>query len=163
MKTSTLVRLHTSILDKLIDMDPHENQVGAKTQTLSLSNLRACVLRDVQNLLNSKTQWSTWPDWYKELEISLLNYGMSDLAGLAVISDARKREYCQDIKNILTRFEPRFTDIQVELLPSVKDNERMLPINITALLYADSDPEHVSFYSGMGTSHLGISLTESMT
>lgn len=163
MKTSTLVRLHTSILDKLIDLDPHENQDGAKTQALSLSNLRACVLRDVQNLLNSKMQWNTWPDWYKELDTSLLNYGLSDLAGLAVISDERKQRYCRDIKNILTRFEPRFTDIEVELLPPAKDNERMLPINITAVLYADSDPEHVSFFSGMGTSHLGISLTESMT
>ena len=76
MKIGHKQPLQQSLLDRLIDDSPGQPDSGRLRRGFDLKALRQSVRRDLENLLNSRVQWHTWPDSYTELPQSLLNYGL---------------------------------------------------------------------------------------
>ncbi len=163
MKKSSLVQLNMSILDKLTDNDVQNNQMESTSRGLTLVELRMGILRDLGNLLNTKIQWVTWPVWYKELKRSLLNYGLVDLSGVSADSEESQRALCERMTMTIEYFEPRLSDVSVEVIEGDNKIPDKLQVNISAMLYAASDPEYISFDSSIDQSYLGISIMENMT
>ena len=163
MKKSTIVQLNTSFLDKLIDNEPSSKLSQSTNHGLNLSDLRMSLVHDLENLLNNKIQWKTWPAWNKDLEISLLNYGLGDFSGIVSDNETNQIALCKQIKKTIKHFEPRLSDVNVDLIEHDKDIKDRAGVNITAVLYADSDPEYISFNVKIEQSYLGISITENMT
>lgn len=124
--------------------------------------IRQSVRRDLENLLNAKVQWHVWPESYKELDKSLLSYGLPDFSSMAMDSLDGRQALCRRIEETIRRFEPRFIDVEVTLLDEEQPLDRVLKIRIDALLYADPVPEPITFDSEIEPVHLGLKVTDSL-
>ncbi|WP_394203318.1 type VI secretion system baseplate subunit TssE [Shewanella waksmanii] len=163
MTTNTAIgsaKIQASLLDRLIDDDPQSADSKESHRGLNLQQLRSNVRRDLENLLNAKVQWHKWPSHYHELEASLLNYGLSDFSSMAVASLEGRQMLCQQVADTIKRFEPRFIEVLVETTDTEQPLDRILRLRINALLYADPEPEYITFDSEVEPVHLGMTVNE---
>ncbi|WDE13885.1 type VI secretion system baseplate subunit TssE [Thalassomonas haliotis] len=149
-----------SLLDKLIDDNPQEPDLREGQRGVSLGQIRANVRRDLENLLNAKVPWQTWPECYRELDNSLVNYGLQDFSSMAVGSLEGRQLLCQKVADAIRRFEPRFIEVEVETVDNEQPLDRILRLRINALLYADPEPEYISFDSEVEPVNLGMRVQE---
>ena len=140
-------KLRPSILDRLFDNDPG-NQVEIDTdQHQRLKELRSSVRRDLENLLNTRFKMIEPDDEYTELQKSLLNYGLPDLATVNIADKTKRKEFVEHLETILIEFEPRFKTVKVNYMENSDSLDRTLRFRIDATLYADPSPEVVVFDS----------------
>lgn len=100
-------RLQPSLLDRLTDTEPDKKKESRDKRVLSLRRLREGVIRDLAWLFNSANLASTEDlSEYPDVERSVLNYGLPDLAGKAV-SGVDVAELERMLKQIIQDFEPR--------------------------------------------------------
>jgi len=158
MKLQHKQPLQQSLLDRLIDDAP--GQKDTTRRNFDLRALRNSVRRDLENLLNTRVQWHTWPDNYAELAQSLLNYGLPDFSVMVVDSEEGREQLCKVVEDTIRRFEPRFVDVEVSVPEQELDTERVLRLRIQALLYADPHPEHIMFDSEVEPVHLGLTIRD---
>jgi type VI secretion system protein ImpF len=136
-------RLQPSLLDRLTDEEREQRQESRDKRVLSPARLRECVRRDLTWLLNTThleavTDLEALPD----VQRSVLNYGMPDLAGRTVSSvDARTIE--RVLTRVIADFEPRLlrSSIKVRIITdSEKMNHNAMCFDIEAELWAQPLP-----------------------
>ncbi len=100
-------RLQPSLIDRLTDDEPSSREEARAMRVMSVNRLKRSVLRDLAWLLNCGSL-STTEDLseYPEVEKSVLNYGIADMAG-ASISSANVTALERRIKEAIILFEPR--------------------------------------------------------
>jgi type VI secretion system protein ImpF len=147
MQTNKKKQFRASILDRLIDDAPHLHVEADKDRHQQLRELRNSVRRDLQNLLNTRYRIVAPPEEFSELAISLLNYGLPDLATVNVADIEKKREFIRLLEKIVSDYEPRFKSVKVHHIPNKKTSDRTLRFRIDATLYADPAPEMIVFDS----------------
>ena len=152
-------QLQASILDRLIDDEPNFQDAPSRTEGISISELRKNVRRDIEALLNARIQWHTWPAQYNELSTSCLSYGLPDFSSMSVSSHEGRALLCETVRNTILNFEPRFLEVEVFTDEDVPIN-RVLNLRINALLYADPEPEFISFDSEVEPVNLGMKIIE---
>ncbi len=136
-----VVRIVPSLLDRLLDPDPkNPRPPGAHAETLR--ELRAAVLRDLENLLNSRNSYADLPPSFVEAGQSVLTYGLPDLTTLSSRGDERRLR--QAIDNAIRTFEPRLVNVSTTILPVVP-TDRTLRIRVDARLQLEPHSEPVSF------------------
>lgn len=140
-------KLRPSILDRLIDNDPGNIVEKDPDQHQKLKQLRDSVRRDLENLLNTRFRMLEPPDEYTELQKSLLNYGLPDLATVNISDSMKRKEFIEHLETILIEFEPRFKTVKVNYMENSDSLDRSLRFRIDATLYADPSPEIVVFDS----------------
>ena len=140
-------KLRPSILDRLIDNYPDINVEKDPDQHQQLKQLRNSVRRDLENLLNTRYRMLEPPDEYTELQKSLLNYGLPDLAIVNISDNIKRKEFIEHLETILIEFEPRFKTVKVSYMENSDSLDRSLRFRIDATLYADPSPETVVFDS----------------
>ncbi len=114
-----------------------------------LRELKQSVRRDLENLLNTRHCWDTWPDEYEQLETSLVNYGIPDFTGVNMSLPSEREHLRKVVEKVIRHFEPRFKTVQVRLVANADDFDRTLRFRIDGLLYAEPAPEPVVFDSQM--------------
>jgi type VI secretion system protein ImpF len=136
-------RLQPSLLDRLTDDERDHKQESRDKRVLSPARLRECVRRDLSWLLNT-THLAALEDLESlpEVQRSVINYGMPDLAGRTVSSvDARVLERL--LVKVIADFEPRLLKSTVKV-KIVADREKMnhnaLCFSIEAELWAQPLP-----------------------
>lgn len=140
-------KLRPSILDRLLDDEPHNQTEQDPGQHQLIKQLRNSVRRDLESLLNTRYHVVKPPDNLYEVEKSLLNYGLPDLATIN-ISDAKKRdEFTARLQRTLIEYEPRFKSVKVSYVDNKDDTDRTLRFRIDAVIYADPLPQVVVFDS----------------
>ncbi|CAM2910801.1 lysozyme [Pseudoalteromonas atlantica] len=152
-------QLQASILDRLIDDEPDFQDAPSRTEGITISELRKSVRRDIEALLNARIQWHTWPTQYSELSTSCLSYGLPDFSSMSVSSHEGRALLCETVRNTILKFEPRFLEVEVFTDEEVPVN-RVLNLRINALLYADPEPEFISFDSEVEPVNLGMKIIE---
>ena len=140
-------KLLPSILDRLLDNEPHNRVEAPDDQYTRLKNLRSSVRRDLENLLNTRYRIIEPPEEYSQLQHSLLNYGLPDLATVNIIDTEKKKEFTNNLEKILRMYEPRFKTVSVTYLDNADKLDRTLRFRIEATMYADPAPEVVIFDS----------------
>ena len=119
-------RLQPSLLDRLTDQAPAEREESREQRVLSPHKLKACVIRDLEWLLNTCDLASVQDlDPYPQVQTSVLNFGMPDLAGhnlsgLDILTLERR------LRQAIQRFEPRILR-QGLSIRAVVDAEGMTP------------------------------------
>ena len=100
-------QLQPSLLDRLTDNEPGSAVESRAQRVLSLNRLKRSVLRDLAWLLNCGNLAATENlEEYPEVESSVLNYGVRDLAGTTVSgTDVIMLE--REIRQAILNFEPR--------------------------------------------------------
>lgn len=152
-------QLQASIIDRLIDDEPDFQDAPSRTEGITISELRKNVRRDIEALLNARIQWHTWPTQYTELATSCLSYGLPDFSSMSVSSHEGRALLCETVRNTILKFEPRFLEVEVFTDEEVPLN-RVLNLRINALLYADPEPEFISFDSEVEPVNLGMKIIE---
>jgi type VI secretion system protein ImpF len=140
-------KLRPSILDRLMNNDPDKSLETDPEQYQQLKQLRQSVRRDLENLLNTRFRMLGPPDEYTELQKSLLNYGLPDLATVNISDNIKRKEFIEHLETILNEFEPRFKTVKVHYMENSDSLDRSLRFRIEATLYADPSPETVVFDS----------------
>jgi len=140
-------KLRPSILDRLIDDEPHNQTEIDPGKHQRLKELRSSVRRDLERLLNSRYRVIEPAEEFDHIESSILNYGMPDLATVNIIDNEKRKEFTTKLENILRVYEPRFKTVKVQYLDNKDNTDRTLRFRIDAVLYADPAPEVVVFDS----------------
>jgi len=153
-------KLRPSILDRLFDDEPEIKNDVDIGQHQKLKQLRSSVRRDLESLMNARYRVMEPGEEYKELDKSLLNYGLPDLATVNITDLDKRKEFTFKMENILKEFEPRFKDVNVSYLENSDNTDRTLRFRIDATLYADPSPEVVVFDSILEPVTRSISIEE---
>lgn len=146
-KISKKKNLRPSILDRLIDNEPHVNVEAEKNRHQQLRDLRNSVRRDLENLLNTRYRMLEPASNFEQIESSLLNYGLPDLATINISDSDNKAEFTRLLERIIREYEPRFKSVRVNFVDNQNEVDRTLRFRVNATLYADPAPEVVVFDS----------------
>lgn len=140
-------KLRASIFDRLIDNEPNVATDADKDKHQHLKELRNSVRRDLENLLNTRFRVIAPAEEFTEIEKSLMNYGLPDLATVNILDNVKRQEFTRHLEKILREYEPRFKSVKVNYLTNPSKTDRTLRFRIDATLYADPAPEIVVFDS----------------
>jgi type VI secretion system protein ImpF len=136
-----------SVLDRLLDSDPGALRDAPKSRGQHLAEMRRAVRRDLEALLNTRQRCISWPADLKELDQSLISYGIQDFASLSLATDGERVAFCRAVEQVVRRNEPRFVSVSVTLLKNQEAVDRTMRFRIEALMYADPAPEAIVFDS----------------
>ena len=136
--------IQASILDRLIDLEPGVSREPVQSRLLTIGRAKASVVRDLENLLNTKRSVLAPPAAFREVNNSVFVYGLQDFTSQNPRSPMVRQQLRQQIERIISRFEPRLKNVKVNL-EMAGQNERNLRFRITALLVADPVTEPVTF------------------
>lgn len=100
-------RLQPSLLDRLTDLHPEKSKESSSQQSMSQTQFKEAVIRDLGWLLNSVSlDVCVDLDRYPEVQRSVLNFGLPDLSGhTSSTVDVRSVE--KSIRAAIYQFEPR--------------------------------------------------------
>ena len=153
-------KLRPSIIDRLFDDEPHNQTEIDPGKHQRLKELRNSVRRDLERLLNSRFRVVEPPEELSEVEDSLLNYGMPDLATINIVDTDKRKDFTHKLETIIRRYEPRFKTVKVQYLDNKDNTDRTLRFRIDAVLYADPAPEVVVFDSILESVTRNVSVKE---
>lgn len=139
-------RYTLSLLDRLFDDHPDEVVDNLIPTGRELYSLKEIVSRDVENLLNTRCEFTVDFTRYPELKRSVLTYGLPDFSHMSPNNPADRKKVCDSVADIITRFEPRLRHIDITLGNAMdsRDNHEFL-FQISALLMTDPEPEMIVF------------------
>lgn len=161
MKIDKKKEFRPSILDRLLDDEPEVNVEADKNRHQQMKALHNSVRRDLQNLLNTRYRIVAPPEEFRQLENSLLNYGLPDLATVNISDIEKRRNFTRLLEKILRDYEPRFKAVKVILQDNKDKTDRTLKFRIDATLYADPAPELVVFDSVLDPVSRTVNVEES--
>ena len=133
-----------SILDRLLDDAPGVTQEPVQNRLFNIRQVKAMVVRDLENLLNTRRQISLVPAAYKEVNNSVFVYGLGDFTAENPKSPSVRRQLRQDVEKTISRFEPRLKNVNVRLEEDIEKG-RNLRFRISGLLIVEPETEPVSF------------------
>ena len=133
-----------SLLDRLIDDDPGNSRESVQYRLLDVRQVKAFVVRDLENLLNSRRSITVLPAQFRELENSVATYGLKDFTAKNTDSQKLRQDIRKDVERSIARFEPRLKNVKVDLETGSK-KERNLSFRISAILVVDPIREPVAF------------------
>jgi type VI secretion system protein ImpF len=108
-------RLQPCLLDRLTDQDPDQRKEGREQRVVSMRKYREAVLRDLGWLLNTGNLANLEElDGFKEVQSSVVNYGMPDLCGLTA-SGLDPIEIEESLVEAIRTFEPRILPHTLEV------------------------------------------------
>ncbi|WP_394144964.1 type VI secretion system baseplate subunit TssE [Vibrio atypicus] len=142
------------LFDRLSEEYALDAEVGSR------ENFRRSIRHDIEALLNSKLHWHVWPEWYGELDRSLMTYGLPDFSSMPLSSQDGRDSLCRVVEQAIRTFEPRFVDVSVETLDKEQPLDRILKLRICAICMIDGEPEEVVFDSEVEPVCLGIKVSE---
>ena len=136
-----------SVLDRLLDEEPQRAKDSPIGGRQALMAMRRAVGRDLENLLNTRLRCRSSPADLRELDLSLVNYGIPDFTGANLATSERRGEFRAAVEQVIRRYEPRFTAVSVIMLENTERLDRTLRFRIEALMRADPVPEPVVYDS----------------
>jgi type VI secretion system protein ImpF len=133
----------TSILDRLLDHDPAVASESVRDR-LSVRQIKDAVIRDLENLLNTRRQILVPSADYPEVKNSLYMYGLQDFTLKNPASPMVKQKLRRVIERSISSFEPRLKNVTVQI-EAPGQNARDLRFRITAILVIEPITEPVIF------------------
>ena len=153
-------KLRPSILDRLFDDEPH-NQVEKKLEHHQvLKQLRASIRRDLEYLLNSRFHLIQPSSDLTEVDKSIFNYGLPDLATVNIMDIERRKKFISHLESTLKSYEPRFKSVSVSFVENADSVDRTLRFRIDTVIYADPLPEVVVYDSMLDSVTRSVSVKE---
>lgn len=138
------MNIQTSILDRLIDREPDVSRETVHGKLADIRAVKQSVIRDMENLLNTRRKIFPVPEEFREVNNSFFVYGLPDFSSLNPRSPQVKQMLRRDIEQTIARFEPRLKNIKVQLEMSDK-MEQKIRFRITGILHMEPLLEPVTF------------------
>jgi type VI secretion system protein ImpF len=145
-----------SVLDRLLDDEPDVQRETPVGPHQLLRDLKQSVRRDLENLLNTRVRYHTWPTHLTELKQSLVNYGLPDFTMVSLSSPKDRDDLCKRIQQVIQTFEPRLANVSVVPVSSAEPLDRTFHFRIDAQLRTEPSPEQIVFDSNVEPSTGGV-------
>lgn len=159
--TRTSPRIRLPLLDRLLDADPDSPREPPLSQSLAIEQLRLAVRRDIEALLNARRRRLPPEQGLTELVLSPVGYGVPDPTAGSFTEEERRTAISREIQATIARFEPRLTNIKVQLRKDERDAvDRVLRLRIEAILRTDPVPEQISFETLVRPTTLDVAVNE---
>jgi type VI secretion system protein ImpF len=136
--------LTPSLLDRLVDLEPRVSHEPVQYRLIDIREIKASVIRDLENLLNTRKNIQQPPPTCPEVTDSLFTYGLRDHSAENPKSPAVRQKLRQELEKIIATFEPRLQNVSVRAEAPGK-GQRALRFRISALLVIDPVSEPISF------------------
>ena len=136
--------LTASILDRLLDSDPKLSSEPAQYRVVSERQILDSIVRDIENLLNTRCSPIVLPAAFKSLKGSLIRYGLKDSSVENPESTLVRQKLCMEIEKAISFFEPRLKKPIVRI-ESQAGKKRELFFRISGILAVEPLAEPVSF------------------
>jgi len=147
-RTDNEVRVTPSVLDRLLDYEVDKSRESAGSRSRNLRELKECVRRDIEWLLNTRQSNIFLPSDLKETNSSIAGYGLPDFSSTSIRNPAELIRVRQAIETAVDRFEPRLQDVRITI-DAIPEGERVIRFRIDARLRVEPSPEPVVFDSVM--------------
>jgi type VI secretion system protein ImpF len=156
-------RLQPSLLDRLTDLQPEKQKESISQQSLSQSQFKDAVIRDLGWLLNSVAlDVCEDLDKYDEVQRSVLNYGLPDLSGHTTSTvDVRSME--KSIRVAIQQFEPRIirNSLKVKVHSNIDEmSHNSMVFEISGAVFGQPSPFQVVLKSDFDLESGEFQLTE---
>ncbi len=153
-------KLRPSILDRLFDHEPH-NQVEKKLEHHQvLKQLRNSIRGDLEYLLNTRFHLIQPSSDLTEVDKSIFNYGLPDLATVNIMDIERRKKFINHLESTLRSYEPRFKSVSVSFVENADSVDRTLRFRIDTVIYADPIPEVIVYDSMLDSVTRSVSVKE---
>lgn len=133
LQLSIFDRLHEKVVSGILGGDADDFHI-----------VRKSVMRDVENLLNTRNGISKAPERFRYLRQSLYTYGVEDFVTKDPKSPHVREALKKTLQEIITRFEPRLKNVSVDFRPADGDSQNLC-FSVQANLHADPVCEPISF------------------
>lgn len=156
-KTSHVALLNRLLLEEIFPDELFKMRKPAPSLA-NIRDLKRSISRDIEALLNTRRELLEGaPPEYKEVNSSLLMFGLPDFTSYSLLNPEHRRLIRRSVEEALTKFEPRLKSVQVTLEPPRKF-DAALHFRIDALLRLDPVPEPVTFDAALqlGTSSYSV-------
>jgi type VI secretion system protein ImpF len=148
-----------TLFDKLMG-EPASRSGHASVMRLSIEQLKDTVASDLEALLNTRAVFEEdLLQSYPECGRSIVSYGLSDFAGLSLMSVDDRAFICRALEKAITRHEPRLRNVRAVLEIEAKNSINKLNFSIAALLVVSESKEPVSFDAVLTPSTLQYSIS----
>lgn len=134
-----------SLLDRLLDDEPGTSTEADWVHSQSVRELKISVQRDIERLLNTRSQPHDHLDEEDELSQSLYVYGLPDLTSISHGNADDAERLRLSVEKAIRCFEPRLMDVYVRLSATGDANDRRIRFVIDAQLKMQPNPEPVQF------------------
>lgn len=156
-KTSHVALLNRLLLEEIFPDELFKMRKPAPSSA-TIRDLKRSISRDIEALLNTRRELLEGaPPEYKEVNSSLLMFGLPDFTSYSLLNPEHRRLIRRSVEEALTKFEPRLKSVQVTL-ESPRKFDAALHFRIDALLRLDPVPEPVTFDAALqlGTSSYSV-------
>ena len=136
--------LQASVLDRLLDNEPNISHEPVQYRLLSLGQIKDALVKDLENLLNTRRSLLPPLRSYAEIRKSVAMYGLPDFSSKNPASAMVRQQLRQEIEKTIARFEPRLRNVIVHL-ETPNQGERNLRFRISGLLIVEPEAEPVTF------------------
>jgi type VI secretion system protein ImpF len=130
--------LKASMLDRLIEPE-FEGTIGRSGY--GVEQMVDSVRRDLENLLNSHRVELEIPPEYRQVNNSVMTYGLPDLVSHQSRGPEVAKAVAAEIAEAIARFEPRLTNVTVKALEVSPGAQLKLEFQIHATLRVEPSPE----------------------
>ena len=130
--------LMPSLLDRLID--PEATGTSLR-QGYSIDQMSRAVLRDLDELLNTRLTTLDIPTDCQETLASIAAFGMPDLSSVPAATPLQRAAIGKTLETIIMRFEPRLRDVRATLVDNDAEKTRSVRFLLAGRLCIDPSPE----------------------
>jgi len=125
-------------------MEPKLSSESAQYRVVSDRQILESVVRDIENLLNTRCSPIELPANFESLKGSLIKYGLRDSSVDNPESSLIRQKLCREIEKAISVFEPRLKNPMVRVETQV-GRRRQLFFRISGTLVVEPLDEPVSF------------------
>lgn len=133
--------IQLSVFDRLESMT-EPGVLGGRASDIQI--VRSSVLRDVENLLNTRRSIIDPPENFQYLNESMFVYGLEDFVAQNPKNPDVRKALKKSIQATIRKFEPRLKNVSVEFNEE-EGNDQNLCFTVMATLYADPIHEPIFF------------------
>jgi type VI secretion system protein ImpF len=127
-----------SLLDRLIDADSGGT---AWRRGYGVEQMTAAVLRDLEELLNTRQSQGQLPEGYSELLHSVFSYGLPELTSFEGITPQQRAQIGRVIEAVIAVHEPRLRDVRATLVDQGDGKDRIVRFRIDSRLCLEPAPD----------------------
>lgn len=137
--------LRLPLLDQLIDDDPGTREEAPPTAGQTYRQVIDALKRDLLDLLNTRERCLSWPKNLKELDRSILSYGIPDITGANLAAVKDRDAFLQSLAPVIRRGDPRYQAVRIIPADRSDSTDRILRFRIEAVVRVESGTESVAF------------------
>jgi type VI secretion system protein ImpF len=154
-------RIRLPLLDRLLDADPDSPRDPPLSQALASGHAAPRGAAGSRGAAERAPPPPAAPAGLVELPTSPVGYGVPDPTAGSFTEEERRAALSREIQATIARFEPRLTDVRVQLRKEESESiDRVLRLRIEAILRTDPVPEHISFETVVRPTTLDVAVTE---